>query len=54
MKLFICVLCLVALVVLGLTRGWIITWGTFTDADLDEMGVNLGRKKEENSEQDFD
>jgi hypothetical protein len=46
-KLFlIFLLVLFALVFFGLIRGWIITWGAFTEADLEEMGVKIGRKED--------
>jgi hypothetical protein len=37
------VLILAAIVIFGLLQGWLITWGSFSDEELKEMGVNPGR-----------
>jgi hypothetical protein len=38
-----CVLILAVIVVIGLIRGGLLTWGQYTDEELKEMGVNPGR-----------
>jgi len=36
---------ILTVIAIGLMRGWIITWGSFSDAELEEMGVKFGRKE---------
>lgn len=47
MKLFVIfVLIVCAVVIVGLIRGGLLTWGQYTDEELEEMGVKPGRKNE--------
>ena len=34
------------LLIIGLFRGWIITWGSYSDEELKDMGVDLGRNRQ--------
>lgn len=40
-----CVALLAAIVVFGLLQGYFMTWGSFTEEELKEMGVRRGRKE---------